>query len=62
MCGYCGDVSFTDLLRDPLIQLVMRSDGVTEHDMIALRDLVCRSQASAQPAGSDGGLSAHEMS
>src|SRR4051812_33438402 len=33
-CATCGDVSFGDLLQDPLIQLVMRSDGVTEWDMI----------------------------
>ena len=31
-----GDMLFTDLLRDPLTQLVMRSDGVTEQDMIIL--------------------------
>jgi hypothetical protein len=50
-CANCGDVSFADLLRDPLIQLVMRSDGVTERDMIALRDQVCRSRANARSAG-----------
>ena len=27
---------FPDLLRDPLIRLVMESDGVTEQEMIAV--------------------------
>jgi hypothetical protein len=44
-CAGCLDVRFADLLRDPLIQLVMQSDGVTEHDMIALRDAVIRGRA-----------------
>jgi hypothetical protein len=34
------DARFGDLLQDPLIRLVMASDGVTERDMIALRDQV----------------------
>jgi hypothetical protein len=29
-------VGFSDLLQDPLIRLVMRSDGVTRQDMIVL--------------------------
>jgi hypothetical protein len=36
------EARFGDLLRDPLIRLVMESDGVTERDMIALRDQVRR--------------------
>ena len=44
-CANRADVSFADLLRDPLIQLVMRSDGVTEQDMIELHDQVCHAQA-----------------
>jgi hypothetical protein len=44
-CANGFDISFTDLLRDPLIQLVMQSDGVTEHDMIALRDQVVGNRA-----------------
>jgi len=39
------DVRFGDLLRDPLIRLMMASDGVTEQDMIALRDQVRRGLA-----------------
>ncbi len=31
-----GDMLFTDLLRDPLTRLLMRSDGVTKRDMIVL--------------------------
>ena len=43
-CATCGGLSFADLLRDPLIQLVMQSDGVTEQDLIELRNQVCRAQ------------------
>jgi len=31
-----GTLTFAALLRDPLIQEVMRSDGVSEHDHAAL--------------------------
>jgi hypothetical protein len=45
----CADTdchaSFSDLLQDPLIRLVMASDGVTERDMIALGDQVRRALA-----------------
>jgi hypothetical protein len=34
------EAGFGDLVRDPLIQLVMQSDGVTEREMLALRDQV----------------------
>jgi hypothetical protein len=44
-CASCADVSFADLLRDPLIQLVMQSDGVTEGDIIALREQVIGTRA-----------------
>ncbi len=33
-----------DLLRDPLVRLVMDSDGVTEKDMIVLFDQLRRSR------------------
>jgi hypothetical protein len=36
---------FGDLLCDPLIRLVMASDGVTEQEMLALRDQVLRALA-----------------
>jgi hypothetical protein len=44
-CAGCLGVSFADMLRDPLIQLVMQSDGVTERDLIDLREAVTRRQA-----------------
>ena len=41
-----GDQSgFANLMRDPLIRLVMKSDGVTEQAMIALMDQLRRSLA-----------------
>jgi hypothetical protein len=48
-CANCGEFSFADLLQDPLTQLVMRSDGVTEQDMLELRDQVCRAQSNHRP-------------
>ena len=39
------EARFGDLLRDPLIRLVMASDGVTDRDMIALGDQVRRALA-----------------
>jgi hypothetical protein len=53
------DATFGELLRDPLIRLVMASDGVTERDMIALRDQVRRALAahassSAMPSSARG--------
>lgn len=48
-CANCGELSFADLLQDPLTQLVMRSDGVTEQDMLDLRDQVRRAQSRHQP-------------
>ncbi len=42
------------LLRDPLIRLVMDSDGVTEQALIALLDQVRRSLAARErPTGSE---------
>lgn len=38
------------LLRDPMIRLVMASDGVTEHDMIALVRRVTTAAASRPKA------------
>ena len=44
------DVTFASLLHDPLIRLVMLSDGVTEDAMAALMNRVRRSLAArAQP-------------
>ena len=46
MCaGSDDEMWFTGLLRDPLIRLVMRSDGVTEQEMIAVMDQLRRSLA-----------------
>jgi hypothetical protein len=39
------NVEFTTLLHDPLIRLVMRSDGVTDADMIALINQISESLA-----------------
>jgi DNA invertase Pin-like site-specific DNA recombinase len=39
---------FPDLLRDPLIRLVMESDGVTEQEMIALMDQLRRALAARE--------------
>ena len=39
------EARFGDLLCDPLIRLVMASDGVTEQEMLALRDQVLRALA-----------------
>jgi hypothetical protein len=44
------EARFGDLLRDPLIRLVMESDGVTDRDMIALRDQVRRAYHPAPSA------------
>ena len=52
MCvGSDDGMRFSDLLREPLIRLVMESDGVTEQEMIAVmyqlrralaaRDIAC---------------------
>ena len=55
-CGGSDDgMKFSDLLRDPLIRLVMKSDGVTEQDMLAVmdqlrRDLAEREVPCAQPS------------
>jgi hypothetical protein len=43
MCGGSDDrLRFPDLLRDPLIRLVMKSDGVTEQEMVAVMDQLRR--------------------
>jgi hypothetical protein len=46
--GSDHEVASTDLLRDPLIRLVMESDGVTEQAMIALVVQVRRSLAARE--------------
>ena len=49
MCAGQNDVMrFPDLLRDPLIRLVMKSDGVTELEMIALMDQLRRALAARE--------------
>ena len=45
-----GDMLFADLLRDPLTRLVMRSDGVTKHDMIVLSRRVRSALAAREQA------------
>ena len=43
MCaGQDDGMRFSDLLRDPLIRLVMESDSVTEQEMIAVMDQLRR--------------------
>jgi hypothetical protein len=39
---------FPDLLRDPLIRLVMKSGGVTQQEMIAVMDQLRRSLAARE--------------
>jgi len=56
------EARFGDLLRDPLIRLVMESDGVTDRDMIALRDqvrrvLAARDSSSATQSAASGSSS-----
>jgi hypothetical protein len=49
VCAGSGyKVASTDLLRDPLIRLVMESDGVTEQAMIALVEQVRLSLAARE--------------
>jgi hypothetical protein len=49
MCAGQNDVMrFPDLLRDPLIRLVMKSDGITEQEMIALMDQLRRALAARE--------------
>ena len=36
--GSDHETTFLSLLRDPLVRLVMESDGVTEQEMIAVMD------------------------
>ncbi len=59
--GSDAEFGLANLMRDPLIRLVMKSDGVTEQAMIALMDQVRRSlelrasdvgSVHANPAGS----------
>jgi hypothetical protein len=38
MWSRTDEVGFDSLLRDPLIRLVMKSDGVTEQEMIAVME------------------------
>ena len=35
-----GDHGCIDMLKDPLIRLVMESDGVSDHEMMALMERV----------------------
>ena len=49
MCaGQDDGMRFPDLLRDPLIRLVMESDGVAEQEMIALMDQLRRALAARE--------------
>ncbi len=55
MCDDLRALSFENLLTDPLIRLVMKSDGVTHSDMVAVLE-VARAAAmarrlAAQPQG-----------
>jgi hypothetical protein len=45
--GWDAEIWLDDLLRDPLVRLVMDSDGVTERDMIVLFDQLRRSRQRA---------------
>jgi hypothetical protein len=49
MCaGQNDEMRFPDLLRDPLIRLVMESDGVTEQEMNAVMDQLRRALAARE--------------
>ena len=49
MCGGSDDgPRFPELLRDPLIQMVMRSDGVTEQHIITFVDQLRRTLAARE--------------
>jgi hypothetical protein len=49
MCaGTDDEARLTDPLRDPLIRLVMESDGVTEQEMIAVMDQLRRALAARE--------------
>ena len=49
MCvGMDNEMRFPDLLRDPLIRLVMKSGGVTQQEMIAVMDQLRRSLAARE--------------
>ena len=59
MCGGWNDgMRFPDLLQDPLIRLVMESDGVTEQEMLGVLDLLRRALA-AREGGRRFGASLH---
>jgi hypothetical protein len=52
MCGGSDDgPRFPELLRDPLIQMVMRSDGVIEQHVITLVDQLRRTLKLAPDRG-----------
>ncbi len=56
MCEHSpGDMLFADLLRDPLTRQVMRSDGVTQREMILLGKRVLSALAARDPDHSDQG-------
>ena len=49
MCaGQNDEMRFPDLLRDPLIRLVMESDGVTEQEMNGVMDQLRRALAARE--------------
>ena len=49
MCaGQHDGMRFPDLLRDPLIRLVMESDGVTEQEMNGVMDQLRRALAARE--------------
>jgi hypothetical protein len=49
MCAESDDrLEFASMLRDPLIRLVMDSDGVTEQEMIAVMDQLRRALAARE--------------
>jgi hypothetical protein len=50
--GLNDDEGLNSLLRDPLIRLVMQSDGVTEQAMIAVVGQLRRSMAARAPRDS----------
>lgn len=53
MCARSDDAALARLLRDPLIRLVMDSDGVTEQAMIALMQQLRRSLATREAEAID---------
>ena len=61
MCdAHCTEPSLDELFRDVAIQLLMRRDGVTESDVLALLDRLrhARAERSGEPISERGAVTA----